>query len=64
MWKEKSTLKIAIQNLSEFRALLDQAEKEAQQLNKTLNKLSCFTIDVEIATEGSMPEELSPLPRL
>lgn len=52
MYKENDTLKISIKNLPELRVLTEQAEKEAQQLQHTLNKLSCFTINIEFNTDS------------
>ena len=51
MWRENDTIRIEAKNLPAFRALAEQAEKEAQQLIQTLNILSRFTIDVEFKTD-------------
>ena len=50
MWIEGNRLKITVQNLPEFKELIEQAKKEAQQLNQTINRLSCFAIDIEFDT--------------
>ncbi|WP_417419697.1 hypothetical protein [Hominenteromicrobium sp.] len=52
-----STLKISVTNLKAFKQLLEQAEKEAAALNKTMHQLRCFDLSVEFedvqkCTEG------------
>jgi len=42
-----STLKISVTNLKAFKQLLEQAEKEAAALNKTMHQLRCFDLSVE-----------------
>lgn len=42
-----STLKISITNLKAFKQLLEQAEKEAAALSKTMHQLRCFDLSVE-----------------
>lgn len=42
-----STLKISVTNLKTFKQLLEQAEKEAAALNKTMHQLRCFDLSVE-----------------
>ena len=42
-----STLKISVTNLKAFKQLLEQAEKEAAALNKTMHQLRCFDLNVE-----------------
>lgn len=51
MWIQNNKLKISEKNMPEFKALIERAEKEAQQLQGTLKELSCFTIDIEFDTE-------------
>ncbi|MBR3585844.1 MAG: hypothetical protein IKO00_07490 [Oscillospiraceae bacterium] len=46
---EKNSLLISARNFTEFRELLEKAEKEAQQLHETLRKLSCFEINVQLS---------------
>ena len=55
----KGRLKIAAVNLSEFKELLDTAEKEACQLRETLNKLHNFefTIDFSVVDSASKSGE-------
>lgn len=42
-----STLKISVTNLKAFKQLLEQAEKEAAALSKTMRQLRCFDLSVE-----------------
>ena len=42
-----STLKISVTNLKAFKQLLEQAEKEAAALSKTMHQLRCFDLSVE-----------------
>ena len=42
-----STLKISVTNLKAFKQLLEQAEKEAAALSKTIHQLRCFDLSVE-----------------
>lgn len=48
---EINHLKISAKNFREFRELMMEAEKEAQQLHATLQKLSCFEFDLELSIE-------------
>ena len=50
-WKEGNKMKVSVKNLTEFKRLIEKAEKEAQQLHQTMNMLSCFTIDIQIETD-------------
>lgn len=52
---ERGVLKISAQNIPEFKALIQQAEKEAQQLNHTMKKLSCFDFEVQFSVEEDQP---------
>ena len=49
--KEGNTLKVSATNFLEFKNLLIEAEKEAQQLHETLRKLSCFEFEFGISFE-------------
>ncbi len=51
MWVEKGKLHVSIKKIPEFRELLEQAKKEAQQLNQTIQALSCFTIEVDFSSD-------------
>ena len=42
-------LEISVTNLPEFNELLQQAEKEARQLNKTLGRLRCFSLNIRFS---------------
>lgn len=51
MWLGKGKLHVSINKIPEFRELLEKAKKEAQQLNQTIQALSCFTIEVDFSTD-------------
>lgn len=46
---EKSTgcLRIEVSNLSEFKELIEQAKREADQLQETLNRLRYFDLNID-----------------
>lgn len=44
--EEKGMLHIYIRNVSELNELLEKAEKEACQLNDTINRLKRFNLEV------------------
>lgn len=52
----KGRLKIEAVNLSEFKELLDKAEKEACQLGATLNKLHNFEFTIDFSVIDSTSE--------
>ena len=52
----KGRLKIEAVNLSEFKELLDKAEKEACQLGATLNKLHNFEFTIDFSVVDSTSE--------
>ena len=52
MFKTDETLMISVTNLTEFNALLQKAEKEAEQLRQTLAKLSRFNLAIKFSVEG------------
>lgn len=52
----KGRLKIEAVNLSEFKGLLDTAEKEACQLRETLNKLHNFEFTIDFSVVDSTSE--------
>ncbi len=53
MYRVDNHLKISAKNLPEFRDLIDQAKREAQQLNETISKLSRFDFDIEFRIEDN-----------
>lgn len=53
--KEKGILKISANNMTEFREMIQKAQEEAQQLNRTLNRLSCFDFEVQVSFEEDQP---------
>lgn len=51
MWLEGSKLHVTVNRIPEFRELLEQAKKEAQQLNQTIHKLSCFALEIDFSAD-------------
>ena len=47
-------LNIEVANLQEFRNLLEQAEKEACQLKKTIDRLRWFNLEIEFTADTSV----------
>lgn len=45
--KPTGCLRIEVSNLPEFAELIEQAKKEADQLQKTLNSLSYFDLNID-----------------
>lgn len=50
-------LEISVTNLPEFNELLQQAEKEARQLNKTLDRLRIFNLTIHFSVPREGREE-------
>lgn len=44
---QESTLKISLTNIEEFKNLLSQAKKEADQLNETIRQLEVFELNIQ-----------------
>lgn len=58
--RDGNHLMISAKNIPEFYDLLTQAEKEAQQLNDTIGKLSRFEFDIEFSAEsGSLAKTIT-----
>lgn len=60
-------LNIEVANLQEFRNLLEQAEKEACQLKKTIDRLRRFNLEIKFTADTSVskleksePEKIIP----
>ena len=49
-------LKIEVANLPEFKKLVEQAEEEACQLEKTINKLRWFRLEIDFSTRKTTLE--------
>lgn len=49
-------LNIEVANLQEFRTLLEQAEKEACQLKKTIDRLRWFNLEIEFTADATTSE--------
>ena len=64
MFTDNDTLMVSVTNLKEFNALLQKAEKEAEQLRQTLAKLSRFYLAIKFSVEGDYPGDIEePLKR-
>lgn len=50
-------LNIEVANLQEFRNLLEQAEKEACQLKKTIDRLRWFNLEIEFTADMATTSE-------
>lgn len=48
--KENGVLSIAITNIDDFAALIKQAKEEADQLQRTINQLTNFNLDILISS--------------
>lgn len=46
-------LLISATNLPEFENLIEKAKREAEQLNKTLDQLSCFDFTIHFSVQKS-----------
>ena len=53
-----SSLMVSAKNFVEFNDLLERAQKEAQQLNETLRKLSCFEFDFQVSVQNSQAGDM------
>lgn len=51
MQVSENRLMVAVTNFEEFNALLLQAKEEAEQLKRTLNRLSCFDVEFEFSVK-------------
>ena len=56
MYRVDNHLRISAKNLPEFRCLIEQAKREAQQLNETISKLSRFEFDIEFRVEENQAD--------
>ena len=50
--KETGTVRIAVTNVTEFNRLLQVARAEADQLNRTIQELSSFCLDIKFSTDA------------
>ncbi len=50
-------LKIEVMNLPEFNALLEQAKSEADQLQKTINRLENFELNIDFEVKESILQD-------
>ena len=50
-------LRLEVKNVPQFKALLEKAQKEARQLDKTLDELSRFNLEIDFSVaEGATLE--------
>ena len=52
---EPSNLRISITNIPEFKELIEQAQKEADQLRETVRQLANFDLNIEISNTTNEP---------
>ena len=50
-------LRIEVVNLSEFRELIEKAKHEADQLQKTINQLRSFNLEIDFSCEETISSE-------
>lgn len=50
-------LHIEVMNLPEFKELINQAKQEADQLQKTINRLSNFDLNIDFSVEEPTSSE-------
>lgn len=48
--EEPANLRISVTNIPEFEALIEQAQKEADQLRETVRQLANFYLNIEISS--------------
>ena len=53
MYLQGEKLMISVENIPELIALIDNAKKEAEQLNQTLNQLSHFDLSIHFSVGSS-----------
>ncbi len=52
MYKKGNRLMISVENLSEFKELLERASRETKELNKTINQLSQFDLSILFSAQS------------
>ena len=52
MYTVGSELRVSVENLPDFKRLLDQVKVEAEQLNKTIAQLSRFEVLISFSAES------------
>ena len=48
--EDSANLRISVTNIPEFEALIEQAQKEADQLRETVRRLANFYLNIEISS--------------
>lgn len=48
--EDSANLRISVTNIPEFEALIEQAQKEADQLRETVRQLAIFYLNIEISS--------------
>lgn len=49
-------LSIEVRNMPEFRKLVEQAKREADQLKKTIDQLQCFELNIDFSSASTSSE--------
>ncbi|MCD8381507.1 MAG: hypothetical protein LUC30_01110 [Clostridiales bacterium] len=49
MYTNGNRLMVSVENIDELHVLLAQAKEEAEQLKRTIDRLSCFDIELEFS---------------
>ena len=60
MFNRENCLHVYARNFPDFKELLSKAEKEAQQLHETVQKLSCFTFELEVTVKPGQDGVMEP----
>ena len=60
MFNRENCLHVYARNFPDFAELLSKAEKEAQQLHETIQKLSCFTFQFEVTVKPDQAGDMEP----
>ncbi len=55
---DRNHLMIKAKNIPQFYKLLTKTKKEAQQLNDTIGKLSCFEFNIEFTAESGQAGDM------
>ena len=48
--EDSANLRISVTNIPEFETLIEQAQKEADQLRETVRQLATFYLNIEISS--------------
>lgn len=56
--EDSANLRISVTNIPEFEALIEQAQKEADQLRETVRRLANFCLNIEISSTTNEQEKI------